>query len=83
MTEKLQDTSPAVKAAEVPHKEQVNHHEVRPDRAPEALARPHDIVGKTRRRMAAEEIVGLVTVDTKLKKIKAELKMQSSNAAQG
>lgn len=39
-----------------------------------ATVRPRDIVGKTRRRMAAEEIADLVAVDAKLKKIKAELK---------
>jgi len=39
-----------------------------------ATIRPRDIAGKTRRRMAAEEIADLVTLDTKLKKIKAELK---------
>jgi len=36
--------------------------------------RPRDIAGKTRRRMAAEELADLVVVDAKLKKIKAELK---------
>jgi transposase len=36
--------------------------------------RPRDIAGKTRRRMAAEEIADLVALDAKLKKIKAELK---------
>lgn len=39
-----------------------------------ATVRPRDIAGKTRRRMAAEEIADLVVVDAKLKKIKAELK---------
>jgi transposase len=39
-----------------------------------ATVRPRDIAGKTRRRMAAEEIADLVVVDRKLKKIKAELK---------
>jgi transposase len=39
-----------------------------------ATVRPRDIAGKTRRRMAAEEIADLVAVDRKLKKIKAELK---------
>ena len=39
-----------------------------------ATVRPRDIAGKTRRRMAAEELSDLVTVDKKLKKIKAELK---------
>ncbi|EYR61818.1 transposase, partial [Actinotalea ferrariae CF5-4] len=39
-----------------------------------STVRPRDIAGKTRRRMAAEEIADLVAVDTKLKKIKAELK---------
>ena len=38
-----------------------------------ATVRPRDIAGKTRRRMAAEEIADLIAVDTKLKKIKAEL----------
>jgi transposase len=39
-----------------------------------AAVRPRDVAGKTRRRMAAEEIADLVVVDKKLKKIKAELK---------
>ena len=39
-----------------------------------ATVRPRDIAGKTRRRMAAEEVADLVAVDAKLKKIKAELK---------
>ena len=39
-----------------------------------AGVRPRDIAGKTRRRMAAEEIADLVALDAKLKKIKAELK---------
>jgi transposase len=39
-----------------------------------AAVRPRDIAGKTRRRMAAEEIADLVAVDAKLKKMKAELK---------
>jgi transposase len=39
-----------------------------------ATIRPRDIAGKTRRRMAAEEIADLVALDAKLKKIKAELK---------
>jgi transposase len=39
-----------------------------------ATIRPRDIAGKTRRRMAAEELADLVAVDAKLKKIKAELK---------
>ncbi|WP_210650782.1 IS110 family transposase [Nocardioides sp. SYSU D00065] len=39
-----------------------------------ATVRPRDIAGKTRRRMAVEEIADLVAVDSKLKKIKAELK---------
>jgi hypothetical protein len=39
-----------------------------------ATVRPRDIAGKTRRRMAAEEIADLVAVDAKLKKIKAGLK---------
>jgi transposase len=38
-----------------------------------ASVRPRDIAGKTRRRMAAEELADLVAVDAKLKKIKAEL----------
>ena len=39
-----------------------------------ATVRPRDIAGRTRRRMAAEQITDLVAVDAKLKKIKAELK---------
>jgi transposase len=39
-----------------------------------ATIKPRDIAGKTRRRMAAEELADLVAVDAKLKKIKAELK---------
>jgi len=39
-----------------------------------ATVRPRDIAGKTRRRMAAEEVIDLVAVDAKLKKIKTELK---------
>jgi transposase len=39
-----------------------------------ATVRPRDIAGKTRRRMAAEEIADLVAVDAKLKRIKAELR---------
>ena len=39
-----------------------------------ASVRPRDIAGKTRRRMAADELADLVAVDAKLKKIKAELK---------
>ncbi len=39
-----------------------------------ATVRPRDIAGKTRRRMAAEELADLVAVDRKLKKMKAELK---------
>ncbi len=39
-----------------------------------ATVRPRDIAGRTRRRIAAEEIADLVALDAKLKKIKAELK---------
>jgi transposase len=39
-----------------------------------ATVRPRDVAGKTRRRIAAEEIADLVAVDAKLKKAKAELK---------
>ena len=39
-----------------------------------ASVRPRDLAGKTRRRMAAEELADLVAVDAKLKKIKAELR---------
>ena len=38
-----------------------------------ARVRPRDIAGKTRRRMAAEELADLVALDAKLKKITAEL----------
>jgi transposase len=40
-----------------------------------ATVRPRDVAGKTRRRIAAEEIAELVAVDAKLKKAKAELKV--------
>jgi transposase len=39
-----------------------------------AAVRPRDLVGKTRRRMAAEELADLATTDAKLKAMKAELK---------
>jgi transposase len=39
-----------------------------------ATVRPRDIAGKTRRRMAVEQLADLVVVDAKLKKVKAELK---------
>lgn len=39
-----------------------------------ATVRPRDVAGKTRRRMAAEQLPDLMAVDAKLKKIKAELK---------
>jgi len=39
-----------------------------------AAVRPRDLAGKTRRRMAVEEIADLVAVDAKLRKIKVELK---------
>jgi transposase len=38
-----------------------------------ATVRPRDLAGRTRRRMAVEELADLVVVDAKLKKIKAEL----------
>ncbi len=39
-----------------------------------AAVRPRDVVGKTRRRMAAEELADLAVIDAKLKAMKAELK---------
>ena len=39
-----------------------------------ARVRPRDIAGKTRRRIAAEEVADLITVDAKIKKATAELK---------
>jgi transposase len=39
-----------------------------------ATARPRDLAGKTRRRMAAEELADIERLDTKLKAMKAELK---------
>jgi transposase len=39
-----------------------------------ATVRPRDLAGKTRRRMAAEELAGLGRLDAKLKAMKAELK---------
>lgn len=38
-----------------------------------ARVRPRDVAGKTRRRMAAEEIADLIVLDRKLKSLKAEL----------
>jgi hypothetical protein len=40
-----------------------------------AGVRPRDIAGRTRRRIAAEELAELVAVDTKIKKATAELKV--------
>jgi transposase len=39
-----------------------------------ASVRPRDIAGKTRRRIAAEELADLVTIEAKMKKATAELK---------
>jgi transposase len=39
-----------------------------------AAVRPRDIAGKTRRRVAAEELAELIAVDSKIKKATAELK---------
>src|SRR3954449_3317085 len=39
-----------------------------------ASVRPRDIAGKTRRRIAAEELAELVAVEAKIKKANAELK---------
>lgn len=39
-----------------------------------ATARPRDVAGKTRRRMAAEELADIERLDAKLKAMKAELK---------
>ena len=39
-----------------------------------ASVRPRDIAGKTRRRIAAEELADLITIETKIKKATAELK---------
>ena len=36
-----------------------------------ATVRPRDLAGRTRRRMAVEQVADLVAVDAKLKKIKA------------
>ena len=40
-----------------------------------ASVRPRDIAGKTRRRIAAEELADLVAVESKMKKVTAELKV--------
>jgi transposase len=40
-----------------------------------STVRPRDIAGKTRRRIAVEELADLVAVDAKLKALKAELKV--------
>ena len=42
-----------------------------------ASVRPRDIAGKTRRRVAAEDLAELIAVDTKIKKGTAELKAWS------
>jgi transposase len=39
-----------------------------------ASVRPRDIAGKTRRRIAAEELADLLTIEAKMKKATAELK---------
>jgi hypothetical protein len=39
-----------------------------------ATVRPRDIAGKNRRRIAAEELAELVTIEAKIKKSTAELK---------
>ena len=39
-----------------------------------ASVRPRDVAGKTRRRIAAEELAELIAVDAKIKKATAELK---------
>jgi transposase len=39
-----------------------------------AKVRPRDIAGKTRRRIAAEELAELIAVEAKIKKSTAELK---------
>ena len=39
-----------------------------------ASVRPRDVVGKTRRRLAAEQLAELVVIDRKLKELKKELK---------
>ncbi len=44
-------------------------------KAPLASVRPRDIAGKTRRRIAAEELAELIVVDAKIKKATAELKV--------
>ena len=40
-----------------------------------ASVRPRDVAGKTRRRIAAEELAELVSVEAKMKKATAELKI--------
>src|SRR6478752_1791584 len=46
-----------------------------------ATVRPRDVAGKTRRRIAAEELAELIAVDAKIKKSTAELKAMSWPAA--
>ena len=48
-----------------------------------ATTKPRDIVGKTRRRMAAEEIADLVTLDAKLRRSRPSSRPRSPNAARG
>ena len=46
-----------------------------------ASVRPRDLAGKTRRRIAAEELAELVAVEAKMKKITAELKTHGPSSA--
>ena len=48
-----------------------------------ASVRPRDRAGKTRRRIAAEELADLVAVEAKMKKATAELKSWSRPAGRG
>ena len=48
-----------------------------------ATVRPRDVAGKTRRRIAAEELADLVAVEAKMKRSTAELKAMVRPAAHG
>lgn len=46
-----------------------------------ASVRPRDVVGKTRRRVAADELANLIVIEKKVKALTVEIKASSPNAA--
>ena len=59
--------------AEPARTDETRHHH-RPGQGHARLRPPRDIAGKTRRRIAAEELAELIAVEAKIKKSTAELK---------